>query len=70
MLEPTADLADAALVPGAGASCDDGLLVLGGTPRLRGFVLPGNNYHVYDFALFWSAIRQDAARRLAAWQAR
>ena len=70
MLEPTADLADAALVPGAGASCDDGLLVLGGTPRLRGFVLPGNNYHVYDFALFWESIRHDAESRLQAWQKR
>jgi hypothetical protein len=31
-------------------------------------VLPGNNYHVYDYALFWAAIRRDAERRLAAWQ--
>jgi hypothetical protein len=30
-------------------------------------VLPGNNYHVYDYALFWGAIRRDAERRLAAW---
>ncbi|MEA3057316.1 MAG: hypothetical protein QOF34_131, partial [Sphingomonadales bacterium] len=31
------------------------------------YVLPGNNYHVYDYALFWGAIRRDAERRLAAW---
>jgi hypothetical protein len=30
-------------------------------------VMPGNNYHVYDYALFWGAIRRDAERRLAAW---
>ena len=32
------------------------------------YVLPGNNYHVYDYALFWGAIRRDAERRLAAWR--
>ena len=31
------------------------------------FVLPGNNYHAYDYALFWGAVRRDAERRLAAW---
>jgi hypothetical protein len=31
-------------------------------------VLPGNNYHVYDYALFWEAIRRDAGRRVAAWR--
>jgi hypothetical protein len=30
--------------------------------------LPGNNFHVYDYALFWGAIRRDAERRLAAWR--
>jgi hypothetical protein len=33
-------------------------------------VLPGNNYHVYDYALFWANIRVDAAARLAAFKAR
>jgi hypothetical protein len=37
-------------------------------PALGPFVLPGNNYHVYDFALFWAAIRSDAERRMDAWQ--
>ena len=67
MLEPTADLSDARLVPGIAASCEDGLLVLASAPQLRGFVLPGNNYHVYDYALFWGAIRDDAERRMRAW---
>ena len=68
-LVPTADFRDAALMPGAvGAHCSNGLLILDGMPpQLGSFVLPGNNYHVYDYALFWGAIRRDAERRLAAW---
>ena len=68
-LVPTADFASATLLPGAvGARCDEGLLKIGGTiPQMGPFVLPGNNYHAYDYALFWGAIRADAARRLAAW---
>ena len=69
-LVPSADLKNASLEPGrAGAACERGLLVLNGEPPTLGpFVLPGNNYHVYDYALFWGAIRRDAARRVAAWQ--
>ena len=68
-LVPTADLRSAALVPGqVGARCDEGLLVLEGEiPNLGPYVLPGNNYHVYDVALFWAAVRADAERRLARW---
>ena len=68
-LVPTADLRWATLQPGlVGTRCDKGLLIVSGTiPPLGPYVLPGNNYHVYDYALFWSAIRQDAERRLAAW---
>ena len=68
-LVPNADLTTASLVTGqVGARCDKGLLLVGGDiPALGPFVLPGNNYHVYDYALFWSAIRQDAERRLKAW---
>ena len=52
-----------------GAHCDHGLLVTDGKiPPLGPYVLPGNNYHVYDYALFWGAIRRDAERRLAAWR--
>ena len=43
--------------------------MIGGASRTLGaYVLPGNNYHVYDYALFWGSIRADAARRLAAWR--
>jgi hypothetical protein len=68
-LLPSADMRSATLQPGlVGARCDKGLLILsGGVPAIGGFVLPGNNYHAYDYALFWGAIRQDAQRRLAAW---
>lgn len=70
-LVPSADLRSATLVPGrVGARCDNGLLVLeGAIPLLGPYVLPGNNYHVYDFALFWDAVRSDALRREQAWQA-
>ena len=40
----------------------------GAIPALGPYVLPGNNYHVYDYALFWGAVRRDAGRRLAAWR--
>ncbi|HUE78728.1 MAG TPA: DUF3089 domain-containing protein [Sphingomicrobium sp.] len=70
-LVPTADLRSATLVPGrVGARCDQGLLILEGSiPPLGPYVLPGNNYHVYDYALFWDAVRDDALRRERGWQA-
>ncbi|HVM23357.1 MAG TPA: DUF3089 domain-containing protein [Sphingomicrobium sp.] len=69
-LVPTANLASARLEPGrVGARCERGLLIVEGEiPPLGPFVLPGNNYHVFDYALFWGAIRRDAERRTAAWQ--
>jgi hypothetical protein len=69
-LIPTADLQSAALAIGRiGAHCDNGLLIVDGEPPAAGgFVMPGNNYHVYDYALFWGAIRRDAERRIAAWR--
>jgi hypothetical protein len=68
-LVPTADLTSASLQTGIiGAHCGNGVLILDGVPPPLGpYVLPGNNYHVYDYALFWGAIRRDAERRLAAW---
>ena len=69
-LVPTADLAGATLIAGqVGARCDNGFLLIDGAiPAMGPFVLPGNNYHVYDYALFWGAVRRDAERRLAAWR--
>jgi hypothetical protein len=68
-LIPTADMRSATLQAGAvGAHCEKGLLIIEGMPvHLGSFVLPGNNYHAYDYALFWGAVRRDAERRLAAW---
>ncbi|MEO8547332.1 MAG: DUF3089 domain-containing protein [Sphingomicrobium sp.] len=71
-LVPTADLRSATLQPGqVGARCDQGLLMIDGAiPPLGPYVLPGNNYHVYDYALFWDAVRADALGRVAAWASR
>lgn len=69
-LVPTIDLAGASVAAGqVGSRCKDGFLLLGGPiPTMGPYVLPGNSYHVYDYALFWGAIRADAARRAAAWR--
>jgi hypothetical protein len=69
-LVPNSDFSGGTLSSGiVGAHCDEGLLIVDGSlPPLGPFVLPGNNYHVYDYALFWGAIRRDAERRLAAWR--
>jgi hypothetical protein len=69
-LIPNAGFTSASLMRGVvGAHCDKGLLIVdGAVPNLGPYVLPGNNYHVYDYALFWGTIRRDAERRLAAWQ--
>ncbi|HEX7852185.1 MAG TPA: DUF3089 domain-containing protein [Sphingobium sp.] len=56
--------------PGVGAHCSGrGLLLIDGTPDLGPYVLPGNNYHVYDYMLFWANVRADAGRRLDAFLA-
>ena len=71
-LLPDGNFSEASLATGrVGARCDKGFLLIDGdVPNLGPYVLPGNNYHVYDYALFWGAIRADAERRLAAWRAR
>ncbi|HLV06936.1 MAG TPA: DUF3089 domain-containing protein [Croceibacterium sp.] len=71
-LKPNADLSDGELIPAAvPARCDpSGLLLIGDPPDLGPYVLPGNNYHVYDIPLFWRNVRQDVTRRLGAWTAR
>jgi hypothetical protein len=68
-LIPNAELTEGELrTPGVPARCDvRGFLLIGeDPPDLGPYVLPGNNYHVYDYALFWANIRADAAERLAA----
>jgi hypothetical protein len=70
-LVPNEDLTAGRLqAPGVAARCDvRGFLLLGaGAPALGPYVLPGNNYHVFDYALFWANVRADAARRLEAWK--
>jgi hypothetical protein len=72
-LIPNAELTAGELKkPGVPARCDvRGFLLIGDDPPDLGpYVLPGNNYHVYDYALFWANVRADAAARLAAFKAR
>lgn len=71
-LVPSATLSAGRLVtPGVPARCDPrGLLLIGDPPQgYPAFVLPGNNFHVFDYPLFWQAVRLDAAARVAAWKA-
>jgi hypothetical protein len=68
-LIPDTNFQSAELVTGrVPARCEGrGILTIGNDPPDFGqYVLPGNNYHVFDYSLFWANIRQDAARRLAA----
>ncbi|MBX9884268.1 MAG: DUF3089 domain-containing protein [Novosphingobium sp.] len=69
---PARDLTSGKLTKlGVPARCDakTGLLLIGEGPDLGPYVLPGNNYHVYDVPLFWANVRADVARREAAWRA-
>jgi hypothetical protein len=56
---------------GVGGRCDAGgaLLIGTGPDGYGGYVMPGNNYHVFDYALFWANIRADAAARTKAFLA-
>ncbi|WP_309621905.1 DUF3089 domain-containing protein [Novosphingobium sp.] len=69
---PDVTMQSAKVTPGlVGAACAaDGTLRIGEGPDMGPFVLPGGNYHIYDYALYWTNLRQDFARRVAAWQAR
>tara|TARA_R110002094_G_scaffold95377_4_gene96411 strand:+ start:1971 stop:3173 length:1203 start_codon:yes stop_codon:yes gene_type:complete len=71
-LVPNEDLSDATLVAGGvPARCDRrGFLLIGDPPEMGPYALPGNNYHVYDYSLFWTNIRADVARRMTAFLAR
>jgi hypothetical protein len=71
VLVPNKELTEGKLVsPGVPARCDPrGFLLIGDRPPdLGGYMLPGRNYHVYDYALFWPNLRADVAARLAAWE--
>lgn len=72
-LVPDASLTRAELRAGAvPARCDArGLLLIGEDPvEMPPYILPGNNYHVFDYALFWANVRADAERRLSSYLAR
>ena len=66
-LIPNPALTDGSVQPGlVAARCDAaGFLLIGeNPPALPAYVLPGNNYHVFDYALFWANVRADAEARL------
>ncbi|QDZ07388.1 DUF3089 domain-containing protein [Sphingomonas panacisoli] len=67
-LVPTKALDTAMLaIPGVPAACTGrGLLSIGTPIDLGGYVLPGNNYHVFDYSLFWANVRRDVMRRYQA----
>lgn len=70
-LIPDANFQSAELVTGRVPSrCEGrGFLMIGDSPPDFGqYVLPGNNYHVFDYSLFWANVRKDAERRLAAYR--
>ncbi|MDE8652917.1 DUF3089 domain-containing protein [Novosphingobium album (ex Liu et al. 2023)] len=49
---------------------EDHFLHIGPPPDLQlgPYVLPGNNYHLYDIPLFWANLRADFERRVKAWR--
>jgi hypothetical protein len=71
-LIPDFTTGEGALVKGAvPARCgEDHFLHIGPPPDLDlgPYVLPGNNYHLYDITLFWGNLRADFERRVAEWQ--
>ncbi len=70
-LVPEDDLASGELVAASvPARCDpeSGILLVGDPPELGQYVLPGNNYHVYDIPLFWRNLQQDVVNRVRQWQ--
>lgn len=71
-LKPSPDMKTGELVPAAvPARCDErGFLLIGDPPELGPYVLPGNNYHVYDYPLFWANVRADALWRVQKFLAR
>ena len=71
-LVPNADFSGGTLVAkGIAARClVSGITDIGEPPLgFTAYVLPGNNYHVYDYPLFWANLRADAERRAGAFGA-
>lgn len=68
-LVPEDSMEKGELVPGiVPARCSpNGLLLIGPPPEMGSYVLPGNNYHVYDLPLFWANTKADVIRRVEAW---
>lgn len=71
-LVPDLEAESGELVPGVvPARCgEDGFLYVGPPPKLDfgPYVLPGNNYHLFDVTLFWANVRADVDRRVKAWK--
>jgi hypothetical protein len=68
-LVPSADFKSGTLVPKAipAACLPSGVLDIGPAPQgYNDFILPHDNYHVYDYPLFWANVRADAERRVDA----
>ena len=67
-LVPDDSIENGELVPAAvPARCNArGLLMIGDPPKMGSYVLPGNNYHVYDYPLFWANTQADVVRRVKA----
>ncbi len=68
-LVPAKSGTTASVVAGSvGATCrPSGILDIGEPPAgFDTYVLPGNNYHVYDYMLFWANLRADVERRVGA----
>ena len=65
-LLPNSDFTGGTIIAkGLGARClASGILDIGDPPGgYAAYVLPGNNYHVYDYALYWANVRSDVERR-------
>lgn len=69
-LVPEGSMDKGTLQPGrVPARCDRrGILLIGPPQEMGSYVLPGNNYHLYDLPLFWANTRADVIRRAGAWQ--
>ena len=71
-LKPSDDMKSGEMIVGAvPARCNEqGFLLIGDPPEIGPYVLPGNNYHVYDYPLFWANVRADALWRLQKYMAK